>query len=141
MKLPLITLAAAAALAGCAPPAPRPILAEANPPGTPLASGECFRSRDIRGHSFGPDDRSIFLSVDSRKYYRLTTRGSCTASAISSDPIVTRTPPGSELICKPIDIDIAVAQAGRGPAIPCIVESITRLSEQEVAALPPKLRP
>ncbi|MBX3483437.1 DUF6491 family protein [Phenylobacterium sp.] len=106
--------------------------------GTGLPSGQCIRSNEIRNHTFA-DDRTMLIDVRGRDTYRVTMSGSCLAGAMSSDPIVTRSPPGSTLICKPIDMDVAVSRAGF-PS-PCIVESIVKLSAAEVAALPKKLKP
>ena len=50
-----------------------------------------------------------------------------------------RSPPGSNIICKPIDIDIGIARQGFESQ--CIVDSIVKMSSDEVAALPKKLRP
>lgn len=140
MKLAIITLAAGAVTLGLA--ATTAIAATktvATPAGTPLASGQCFRSSEIRSHVFA-DSSTMLIDVRGREVYRVGVSGRCFAGASRSDPIVTRTPPGSQMICKPIDLDLAVSAAG-GPAIPCIVNSITKLSPDEVATLPKKLKP
>ncbi|MBL8553364.1 MAG: hypothetical protein JNL41_03730 [Phenylobacterium sp.] len=142
MKLAIITLAAVATtglLASTALAAKEESgLGPAPAAGTGLPSGQCIRSHDIRNHTFA-DDRTMLIDVRGRDTYRVTMRGACLAGAMSSDPIVTRQPPGSALICKPIDMDVAVSKGGF-PS-PCIVESITKLSAAEVAALPKKLKP
>lgn len=142
MKLAIVSLAAAAAgLAACADyrAAPPP-----GPPMSPLASGaslpsgQCFRSNEIRNHAVG-DDRTLFINVRGREYYRVAMSGGCLAGAVSSDPLIMRSPPGSQTICRPIDLDISVSKGGF--ASPCIVDGIERMSPEQVAALPPRMRP
>lgn len=152
MRLALVGLAgAAAALAACAaddypPPGPppgapvaavAPAPADAFVPGQ-LAPGQCFRTRDIRNHTVG-DDHTLYLDVSGRDVYRVEMRASCLAGATSSDPLVMRQPPGSPIVCRPIDLDILVDRGGF--TSPCIVGGIDRLTPEQVAALPPRIRP
>jgi hypothetical protein len=86
----------------------------------------------------------MYIDVGGRDVYRIGMTGACLAGAFSTDPIVTRQPPGSAMICSPIDMDISIVRGGGGSgsfATPCIVGSIQRLTPAEVAALPPKLKP
>jgi hypothetical protein len=106
--------------------------------GTGLASGQCFRTQDIRNHTI-VGDRTLLLNVRGKDYYRVTMVGSCLAGAIPSDPIITRQPPGSPIVCKPIDLDIGIGRDGFETR--CIVESIVPMTPAEVAALPPRLKP
>jgi hypothetical protein len=141
MKIGQLAIAAAAAVAvsSCAdypPPGPPP---EPLPIGVAMAPGECFRTADIRAHTVG-DDRTLFVNVQGKGVYRVAMRGACLAGAISSDPLVMEQPPGSALVCRPMDMDVRISKGG-APALPCIVDAITRLNPTEVAALPPRLRP
>jgi len=139
MRLALIALAAAAAAAGTVAIAAKTSpLAPPPPPGTGLPTGECIRSQQIRNHTVA-DNKTLLIDVNGRAAYRVTMRGACLAGATSSDPIITRSPPGSTLICKPIDMDVAISKGGF--ATPCIVESIVKMTPEEVAALPRKLKP
>ena len=146
MRLALITLAAtaAAALVGTAAFAakeakPSP-LGPAPAAGTGLPTGQCIRSHDIRNHTIA-DRNTMLISVEGRrdKTYRITVDGACLGGATSSDPIITRNPPGSHIICKPIDMDLAISKGGFPSQ--CLVRSIVLMSPDEVAALPRKLRP
>ena len=142
MKLALAALiAAGAALGACAPYAPAPHAALAPLPGVDASAAErqCFRTHDIRSHTVG-DKSALYINVSGREVYRIGMSDACLAGAISSDPLVMRQPPGSSMVCRPIDLDIAISRSG-GFAMPCIVSSITRLTPTEVAALPAKLRP
>ncbi len=145
MKLAILALATCAATAGyttaTSATAERAEVLGASPPrGTGLPQGQCFRSRDIRNHKVA-DRSTLLVSTGRRGTYRVTMSGSCLAGAHSSDPILTRNPPGSDIICKPIDMDIAILPSGGAFKSQCIVESIVRLSPDQVAALPKKLRP
>jgi len=148
MKLPVLSLAAtAAALCACAdpynPPPPGPPayaapVAAAPPMGSAVPTDACFRSSDIRNHTVG-DDHTLYIDVAGRDVYRIGMSGACLAAAMPSDPIVMRQPPGTSIICRPIDMDISISKGGISS--PCIVNSIVRLTPSEVAALPPRLRP
>lgn len=145
MRLAIIAVAATvaalstAAVGTVAVAAKPPVLATPAPPsGTGLPTGQCFRSADIRNHTVA-DRNTLLIDVRGKDTYRITMRGACLAGAISSDPIITRSPPGASIICKPIDMDIAISRSGF--ASPCIVDSIVRMSSEEVAALPRKLKP
>ncbi|MBL8772356.1 MAG: hypothetical protein JNK30_13325 [Phenylobacterium sp.] len=142
MKLAIITLAAMAAVSTAAVAASTAEktspLGAAPPKGAGLPSGQCIRSSEIRNHTF-LDNRTMLIDVNGKATYRVTSGGSCFAGAVSSDPIVMRNPPGSSLICKPIDLDLGVSKGGF--TTPCIVESIVKLTPDEVARVPKKLRP
>lgn len=148
MKIAFVCAAAALGLAACAdyyppgllPPAagPLPPPPPPPPPGAYLSSGDCFRTSDIRNHTIG-DGETLYLRVNRGDVYRVGMRGACLAGAISSDPLVMRQPPGSPIVCKPIDLDVAVNKGGFES--PCIVDSIVRLTPPEVDALPRRLRP
>lgn len=142
MKLALATLVgAAAALAACAeyyPPPPPPPLGAPPPAATALSPGQCFRTMEIRNHTIG-DDRTLYIDVGGDRVYRVGMSGACLAGAVSSDPLVMRQPPGSSIVCRPLDLDISISKGGF--TTPCIVQSIMLLTPEEVVALPPKIRP
>jgi hypothetical protein len=139
MKLTIIAVAAgAAAISGAAIAAKPSPLSPPPPSGTGLPQGECFRSLDIENHTIG-DRSTLLIDVRSKGAYRVTMKGACLAGAISTDPLIMRSPPGSIHVCKPIDMDVAVSKGGF--PTPCIVDSIVKMTPEEVAALPRKLRP
>ena len=98
----------------------------------------CFRVRQLHNHTVG-DPHTLYLNYDNRAVYRVTMASACLAAATSSDPIIIKNRTGSDEICKPIDLDISVAAGGLPTH--CIVASIDRLSPEEAAALPRRLRP
>jgi hypothetical protein len=142
MKRSIIVLAAVATLSAAASTgafaAKETLLGAAPERGTGLPSGQCLRSRDIRAHTIA-DRSTLLIKGGDKQTYRVTMAGGCLAGATQSDPIITRNPPGADHICKPIDMDIGIARDGFETR--CIVDSIVRLSPEQVAMLPKKLRP
>lgn len=144
MKPVLAPLAFAAALGACAPyPPPQ------GPPGPPppaasaAAPQTCFRTRDIDSHRVA-DARTVYVKVARRDVFRIVTANACFATAGPDDPLVIRESPGVAYACRPVDLDLAIshmAGLGGGAPTPCIVQSMTRLTPAEVAALPPRDRP
>src|SRR5881394_1354828 len=106
MKLTLIALAAigAAAVGTAALAARESPLSPPPPRGAGLPKGQCIRSHEIRNHTIA-DDHTLLIDVDGKATYRITVDGACLGGAVASDPIVTREPPGNQIICKPIDMD------------------------------------
>ena len=139
MRLAIIALAATAtAISTLAMAAKELPLGPPPPRGTGLPAGQCIRSHDIRNHTIADRD-TLLLSGRDKSTYRVTVKGNCLAGATSSDPIITRNPPGSSIICKPIDMDIGISKNEFESR--CIVDSIVKLTPAQVAALPKKLRP
>jgi hypothetical protein len=60
---------------------------------------------------------------------------SCLAGAVSSDPIILRDRVGTGRICNRLDLDVS-ARSNR-----CIVQSLTKLTPAEAAALPKRVKP
>ncbi len=115
--------AAAAALASALP-----ALAQ------PLDDTGCFLVRDVRNHTVA-DDKTMYIDVGGRSVYRIGMSSNCLAGSTSSDPYVLRDRVGTGRICKKIEFDVSV----RGNR--CIVDSVTKLTPQEAAALPRRVRP
>ncbi len=97
----------------------------------------CFRTSQMRNHTV-VDDRTIYVD-GGNGIYKVTTGNACFSAAGPSDPLVIKTPGGSGMVCKPIDLDLAVSRSGF--VSPCIISGIVRMTPAEVAALPPKLKP
>lgn len=124
-----VAAAAFATLAGASttPLGPPP------PAGTALPKGQCLITRDLGRHSV-VDQNTLLLRSFGRQSgtYRLTMTNGCLRNAISSDPISLQ---DDGAFCKPSEI-VLMARGGK-----CAVDSIVKLSEGQVAALPRKLRP
>jgi hypothetical protein len=139
MKLvTLACLVAVGALSGAAGPAGQ---AAIKAPGVDAAAtasvDQCFKRRDVRNHTVG-DSKTLYLDVAGRDVYRIEMSNGCLSGAVSSDPLVFNNYNGTQSVCRPIDLDITVT--GPGPS-KCIVSKIVRLTPNEVAALPKKMRP
>ena len=142
MRHPLTILVGAATLCACTAAAPTPA-----PTASAEASAACFRTRDITNHRI-VNDNTVYIQVARRDVFRLEMVGHCLAGTGGSDPLVIRTRAGSTLACRPVDLDISVAR-GVGTTgnlrssarTPCIVQSMTRLTPDQVAALPSRSRP
>ena len=95
---------------------------------------ECFLTRDVRNHTVA-DDHTMYIDVAGRSTYRVAMSNNCMAAMTSSDPYVLRDRAGLGRICHKLDFDVSF-QGNR-----CIVDSVTKLTPAEAAALPRKLRP
>ena len=111
-----------------------PALAEPEAGGDRIAGG-CFRMSQIRNHRIA-DKNTIYMRVDRDKVYRIAVGGACAAGAMRDETLVLTPFGGTDLICRPIDLDLRVRQGDF--ASPCIIQSITLLTAEAVAALPPK---
>ena len=100
---------------------------------------QCFRMSQIRNHTKA-DDQTLYFSVGSRDVYRLDMSGACLAGTSSSDPLILETVGGTDLICRPIDLSLKVKLGNVGVS-PCIIKEITKLTPDQIAALPPKVKP
>jgi hypothetical protein len=129
-KLMASAIVAAAALAPAALSGPGVVKA-AEP-------GACFFERDWTNWK-APDTHTIFINVSNR-VWRLDLAGSCPTLDDPSAKLITRDVAGSGSVCSPQDIDLKVS-VGDHIAIPCIVSHMTRLSPDEVTAIPPRYRP
>lgn len=129
MRFATLALAAAAAA----------LLAGPSQAADGLGQKACFRMSQVRAHRIVRPD-IIYLRVNMHDVYRLTTKGSCASGAMADDTLITRTVAGTDIVCKPLDLDIKV-RTGPGFATPCIIDKIAKLTPAEAAALPKKQRP
>lgn len=113
--------------------------AQASTPATPPKPARaCFSLSDWHGWS-SPSRDVLYLKVRAKDVYRLDlSRGSSQLQWPGSHLVtVVR---GSDQICSPIDLDLRVAD-GHGMEIPLFIKAITKLTPEEIAALPKKDRP
>ncbi|CAN5694081.1 DUF6491 family protein [soil metagenome] len=104
----------------------------------PAPGRQCFRVSQMDGHTVG-DSSTLYVGVRNKEVFRIDMHGACLAGANMGDPLVIETVGGSDLVCKPIDLDLKVA--GTIGLSPCMVKSITKLTPPQIASLPPKLKP
>ena len=134
MRLVIVALAAAAAgtVAFAAKPS---TLGPPPPPGTGLPEGQCILTHEVGNHTVVDGDTLLLDGYGrSKGVYRVTVGNGCLRSAISSDPITVRQTGGGR-ICNPKDVEL-FARSGF-----CRIDSIVKLTPDEVAALPRKLKP
>ena len=87
-----------------------------------------------------PNDRTILISVRPHEVYRLDLAGACPELTWPSARLISHDRVGQGSICSPLDFELKVSIEG-GPATPCIVSHMTRLSPEEAASIPPRFRP
>ena len=99
---------------------------------------QCFYLSDWRGWS-APDKNTLYMKVRGRDVYRvdlahgtnqLTWPGTHLVSVVR----------GPDSVCHPLDLDLRVSD-GFGMAIPIRAKAITKLTPEEVKALPKKYKP
>jgi hypothetical protein len=127
----LWTLIAAAAALACVHPA-------SAQPRARGANDNCFRLSQLSNTR--PDgDRRIYARVGVNTFYRIDLASRCASLPYEGNHLVLTPTPGSDLICRPIDLDLKVSE--NGAIEPCFIKSITRLTPQEAAAIPKKAKP
>ena len=104
----------------------------------PNARDNCFRLSMLS--STRPDgDRRIYARVGVNTFYRIDLASRCSALPFEGNHLVLTPTPGSDMICRPIDLDLKVSENGVSEA--CFIKSITRLTPEEAAAIPRKVKP
>ena len=96
----------------------------------------CFFTRDVNGFS-AADDRTVYVKVGVKDVYRLDLFSRC--PDIDWNWRIGIQSHGSDWICSPLDATI-IAQSPIGPQR-CEVNNVTKLTPEEIAALPKKSRP
>lgn len=114
-----------------------PALAD-SPAAAPKPARACFSLSDWSGWS-APDKDTLLMRVRNREVYRVDLSHG-TSQLTSPGVHIVSIVRGSDQVCRPIDLDLRVSD-GMGFAMPIMAKSITRLSAEEVAALPKRDRP
>ena len=122
----LLTIAAAAtALCSAAPAFAQP-------------GQSCFRLSQLASTRADGDQR-IYARVNVNEYYRIDLAHRCSSLPFADRGLVLTPAAGNDLICSPIDLDLKVNDHGALEA--CFIQSITKLTPAEVAAIPKKAKP
>ena len=101
-------------------------------------SGNCFSLHQMQ--STRPDgDQRIYARVGLHDIYRFDLAFRCPA-LLSQEGLVVEPAGGKDSICSPLDLEVRARELGGG-STSCNLKSITRLTPEEAAALPPKVRP
>jgi hypothetical protein len=125
MKAPILMAAVAAlAMAGAAhadAPAAKP-------------KSTCFFTRDWSGWH-APNKDTIYLRVNVRDFYKVELNFGSQLLTWPDSHLINEVR-GTDSVCSPIDLDLKVAEGGI--VEPLFVKSITRLTAEQVAAIPKK---
>ena len=122
--LTTVLLAAAAPALAATPDAPKP-------------ARSCFSLSDWQGWS-APDRDTLYMKVRNRDVYRVELSHGTNQLTSPGVHLVSVTR-GVDSICRPIDLDLRVSDGHF--AMPIMAKSITKLTKEEIAALPKKDRP
>lgn len=114
-------------------------LASASPSGPARHDTNCFLAAKWSGWK-SPSPDVVYLRVNISDIYRLDLSA---GSSELNDPDVhlKSVIRGSDWICSPLDLQLEVVDSHGAFREPLIVKSITRLTPDEVRAIPPKYRP
>ncbi len=98
---------------------------------------QCFRSSDIDS-SVQANRTQLNIKTRGNRYYQIQTKGVCFTS-IGTEPYVLTVRSGGDLICRPIDMDLAAGPSGF--KTPCIVDKIVPMTKDQISALPKREQP
>lgn len=98
----------------------------------------CFSLSDWHGWS-SPRRDVLYMKVRNKDVYRLDLTGGSNQLGSAGTHIVSVVR-GSDRICHPLDLDLRVSD-GFGFAMPIRAKTITKLTPEEIAAIPKKDRP
>jgi hypothetical protein len=101
---------------------------------------QCFYITQLQSWR-APDTKTIYIRVNNKRFFRLSLVDECSTLRTPSAHLITKTR-GPETVCSAVDWDLQVSTSPPG-AIPepCIVDSMTLLTPDEVAAIPPQFKP
>ena len=102
---------------------------------TQLPARQCFTSRNVNNFA-QQDHRTVNIRVGVRDFYQLTTLQDCRDVGFAQG-IALRSQ--SQFICSGLDVEIVVPES-IGPRV-CQVQSIRKLTDEEVKALPKRAQP
>ncbi len=103
-----------------------------------VAGQNCFLSRDWQGWK-SPSPNVIYLRVNVSDVYKVTLSAG-SPRLQGPDVHLNSLVRGSSNICSAIDLDLRVSD-NNGFATPLIVDTLTKLTPEEIAAIPRKYRP
>ena len=101
--------------------------------------GQCFRSSEIRNW-IAPDAKTLYLRVYTNQVYRVALSRECSPLRWKDARLITHSY-GTDLICAPLDWNLRASEGPGDIPEPCFIQSITRLSPDDVVALPPTSKP
>ena len=130
--LPLFEAGAAAGLAlGLAGAA-----AAADTPPAQKGHDNCFRSSDWDGWH-APNDKTLYLRVRLHDIYQVDLN-SPSSMLTWPDTHLVNVIRGSNYICSPLDLQLTVTQNNSSAREPLFLKTITKLTPEQIAAIPKK---
>jgi len=116
-----------------------PALAAADETAAPQkAQRQCFQLSDWQGWS-APDKNTLYMKVRNRDVYKVDLAWGSNQLTWPGNFLVS-TVRGIDTVCNPIDLDLKVSDSS-GFAMPIRAKTITKLTPEEIAAIPKKDRP
>jgi hypothetical protein len=107
---------------------------------TDAKGAQCFSIRNFQNWK-ALDARTLYFRVDPHRYFRLDLAASCPAVLSLNSHLITNWR-GSSWVCSALDWDLKVSEDPmRRFASPCIVKTMTALTDKEAAAIPRKFKP
>lgn len=107
-------------------------------PGPKSASTPCFFVSQWNGWK-APSPNVLYLGVNLHEVYRVDLSAGSSELQEPFAHLISRIR-GSDSICSPLDLDLQVSD-NNGFREPLIAKSLTKLTPEEVAAIPKKYRP
>lgn len=129
-----IALAAVAALGLATPALTAQALAA-----TPDSTRNCFLANEWQDWK-APNDKTIYVRVNQHDVWRLDLSGGSNMITDPTNHLVTNLQ-DSAWICHAIDLSNMKVSDGHGVTEPLFVKSLTKLTPEQVAAIPQKDRP
>ena len=114
-------------------------LAYADQPGHARPDQSCFLAENWSGWK-SPSPDVIYLRVNMNEFYELDLSAGSSQLQEPDMHLVSRIE-GSDWICSPLDLQLEVVDDHGAFREPLIVKSITKLTPDEVKAIPAKYRP
>jgi hypothetical protein len=114
-------------------------LAQADQPQPPRSDATCFLAADWSSWK-SPSANVIYLRVNMNQVYELDLSAGSNQLQ-GPDMHLVSVIRGSDWICSPLDLQLEVADSHGGFREPLIVKSITRLTPDQVKAIPARYRP
>jgi hypothetical protein len=99
----------------------------------------CFLSNDWQGWK-SPAPSVLYLRVGISRVYRLDLKAPADSLQDPGVHLVNKVR-GSDWLCNPLDFDLSVNDDHGGMREPLFVKSVTQLTPEQIAAIPPKFRP
>ena len=99
---------------------------------------QCFYLSDWRGWT-APDKNTLYLKVRGRDVYRVDLAWGSNQLTWPGNHLVSVVR-GTDSVCSPIDLDLRVSD-GTGFAMPIRAKAITKLTPEQIQAIPKKYQP